>query len=119
MEGMNSTMGSSMDAMGMNSYFSQWDSYQLHLLFSSWNIRTPWQFALTWFAVCLATIFYHCLECMTVCMRQGMTKFVNSLPPDGHVSKRPIGWISIKVIFGIGDIKCFFEVNIVDVFNFL
>lgn len=38
--------------------FSSLSSYQLTLLFSSWNIEHPWQFVIAWFFVFLASIFY-------------------------------------------------------------
>lgn len=31
--------------------FSQWPAYQLRLLFQSWDITEPWQFALTWYVL--------------------------------------------------------------------
>ena len=48
--------------MEMVMTFSDWDSYQLKLLFRSWDIQEKWQFAFSWFAVVLAVIFYHWMK---------------------------------------------------------
>lgn len=45
--------------MTMVMTFGTFYDYQLKLLFNSWDIQEKWQFALSWFAVVLATIVYH------------------------------------------------------------
>ena len=45
-------------AGGMSMTFSSWDQYQVNILFIGWEINSPLEFALSWFAVAFATIFY-------------------------------------------------------------
>ena len=56
--------GMEMMSMEMVMTFSDWDAYQLKLLFRSWDIEEKWQFALSWFAVVFAVIFYHWMKCI-------------------------------------------------------
>jgi Ctr copper transporter family len=97
----------------MSETFSDWGSYQLQLLFRGWNIDTPWQFTLTWFAILLLVACLHLLECASTSMKHSMLLILrkrnksktseagddssDSLEPTGS---RPFGWILIKMIFG-------------------
>lgn len=45
--------------MEMVMTFSDFSAYELKLLFESWNITTKTEFALSWFAVMFAVIFFH------------------------------------------------------------
>ena len=69
------TMSFSMSAM--SPFFSPWGSYQLQLLFSTWNITEPWQFALSWIAVALTAVVYQCLECVYHALEHGMLELVH------------------------------------------
>ena len=51
-----------MMVMEMVMTFSDFDAYQLKLLFRSWDIQTKTQFALSWFAVMFAVIFFHFMK---------------------------------------------------------
>ena len=70
MGSMNSGSNSTDDG-SVSMYFTSWDSYKLQLLFSTWNIETPWQFALSWFVVAIAAAFYHYLDCTVYNLDQG------------------------------------------------
>lgn len=48
--------------------FSSWSIYKLQFLFLSWDIQTPWQFTLTWFAVAFAVVVWHFLGCAEHCL---------------------------------------------------
>ena len=67
---MNMNSNSTADG-SVSMYFTSWDSYKLQLLFSTWNIETPWQFALSWFVVATAAAFYHYLDCTVYNLDQG------------------------------------------------
>lgn len=105
---------------GMSSTFSTWDSYKLQLLFSGWNISERWQFALTWFAVLLAAMSLHILDCLLVSLRNSMITILKSeaqeisdVPGSNAAvavvttdlvvqkTKRPIGWQAVKIIHGL------------------
>jgi hypothetical protein len=45
--------------MSMVMTFQSWSSYQLQILFDSWNVTTKGQFALSWFAVVISVVAYH------------------------------------------------------------
>lgn len=102
----NTTMAGSVNIAPM--YFTTWDQFQLHLLFLGWDIKQPWQFALTWFAVAFAVAMYHYLECIAFCMRKAMGKTLIELEgtvvnnADGFINRpsRPNGWPTIKLMFG-------------------
>lgn len=49
-------------SMSMTSTFQSWSSYQTKILWDGWDIQTQWEFALSWFAVALAAVFYHALR---------------------------------------------------------
>ena len=53
-----------MGNMGMEMVmtFGDWKDYKLKLLFSDWDIKEKWQFALSWIAVMLAVVLYHALK---------------------------------------------------------
>jgi hypothetical protein len=50
------------DDMSMSMTFSSWSTYQIQILFSSWDISTRWQYVLSWLAVALAAVFYHAMR---------------------------------------------------------
>lgn len=39
--------------------FSPWSEYQVSILWSSWDVKTRWEFFLSWCAVVLATVVYY------------------------------------------------------------
>ena len=57
-------MGDDDDSMSssMSMTFSTWSTYQIQILFSSWDISTKWQYVLSWFTVVLAVIVYHAMR---------------------------------------------------------
>ena len=95
--------------------FLPWESYKMQLLFASWNISEPWQFALTWFVVMLAAMSLHILECVSLSLRKSMISML--LKHEGVEAvdkcedmtvvfpvekvKRPIGWQVVKFIHGL------------------
>jgi hypothetical protein len=76
----NDTMPMEME-MSMVMTFSDFDAYELKLLFESWDITTKTQFALSWFAVMFAVIFFHGMKWT---YRQLTTMLENF--DDGHSS---------------------------------
>mmetsp|Transcript_13601 Transcript_13601/g.20395 ORF Transcript_13601/g.20395 Transcript_13601/m.20395 type:complete len:365 (-) Transcript_13601:429-1523(-) len=115
MQHMNSGMSNMNSTESSGATFSSWDSYRLRLLFSSWDITKPWQFALTFFAVMLAVVFYHFLECVTGCFEKGMILYLHEIqvaaPVDSESSdltklptivySRPKGWATVKILYGL------------------
>ena len=108
--GVNGTMSFSMSAM--SPFFSPWGTYQLQLLFSTWNITEPWQFALSWIAVALTAVVYQCLECVYHALEHGMLELLHEksqrmqiLLENGEDSYttsssyvyRPRGWQVVKL----------------------
>ena len=73
------------DGSSMAMTFSSGSSYKLKLLFSSWDITEKWQFALTWFAVILAVVFYHWMKVWISAVEKEM-KLVHS----GHRISSPL-----------------------------
>jgi len=55
-------MGGMGMGMGMTMTFTSWADYQLKVVFDWWDITTKWQFAISWFAIVLATIGYQGLK---------------------------------------------------------
>ena len=49
-------------SMSMQMTFGSFRDYQLQLLWSSWDIKEEWQFAVSWVIVFLAVVFYHGLH---------------------------------------------------------
>ena len=116
---MNSNSSMTDDTTTMTTTFSQWQSYRLHLLFSTWDIQNPWEFALTFFAVLVAAIFFHLVDCFAECFQKGMTDYLNESSPvllsknekeeeskevnpsaHSHVHNRPRGWTLIILLYG-------------------
>ena len=111
--------GHSMMSMGgMEMTFTDWSSYKLTLLLSSWTITTPWQFFLTWVAVFLATILLHAfrfmisgLDCMIANTAKSNPghKGTHDAVAVGEASTfqasrrlvRPNGWIVLKLLHGL------------------
>jgi Ctr copper transporter family len=103
---------------GMEMTFTDWSSYKLTLLLSSWTITKPWQFFLTWVLVFLATILLHAfrfaisgLDCMianTAKSNPGY-KGTHDTGAVGEASAfqtsrrlaRPNGWIVLKLLHGL------------------
>ena len=79
----------------MPRYFSPWNDYKTFVLFKSWDVTEPWQFALTWFAVCFAVVFYHFLDCIILCLKKAV--MISSHENDCNHSSR--GWQVIKMIY--------------------
>ena len=75
--GMNGTTTMSFSMSPMSPFFLPWGTYQLQLLFSTWNITEPWQFALSWIAVAVTAIFYQILECVYHALEHGMVELLN------------------------------------------
>eukprot|EP01036_Dinobryon_divergens_P029200 gene29200-38267_t len=92
------------DTTNMTRTFSSWQSYRLHILFSGWDISTPWQFALSFFAVMAAAAVYHGFECILAHIEHSFSEYLaetNKLPSDSSSSassdfypllRRPKGW---------------------------
>lgn len=111
------------DSMTMSSTFSEWQSYRLHLLFSSWNITNPWEFALSFFAVMAAVVVYHFLEYIIEIFEKGIIEnlkesntalfnkdrvltatvenFDESSSLLNYLQHRPRGWTTVKIFFGL------------------
>lgn len=81
--------------------FTSWSTYQLKLLFDSWNITEGWQFALTWFAVVISVVIYHFMEYFRVTLQHAMLTLLSNLQ-DEQADKilRPHGWLLLKLIYG-------------------
>jgi hypothetical protein len=82
-----------MGGMGMTMTFTSWTDYQLKVVFDWWDITTKWQFAISWFAILLATIGY-----------QGLKYHVErmDLIGDCFLDKRNSGEISMNTNLLIG-----------------
>ena len=107
---MNSTSGST---------FSNWNSYEVRLLFNGWETENPWQFALTWFVAVLATMSLHYFECVYLSMKSSMMQVlqkhsaaltqtdggdVTTLDePTNRAARatRPYGWQITKLCMGL------------------
>ena len=111
---------SSMGSMNMEMTFTDWSSYSLTLLLSSWKITTQWQFFLTWLAVFSATILLHgvkfaicALDCMIANTAKSNADYkgMHDKPSTGEVStstfqtskrlSRPNGWRVLKLLHGL------------------
>ena len=123
MNSTNSVSSMATDDSSMSSTFSKWQSYRLHLLFSSWNITSPWEFALSFFAVMAAVVVYHFLECTLEIFEKGIIEYLQEsntalfkkdrVPTAteenteesssllNHLQHRPRGWTSVKILFGL------------------
>ena len=111
--GMNMNTGNSGNATdiagnSMTMVFDSWDTYQLQILFSTWNVQTQWQFALSWFSVAFAVIVYRYLDCVAHHFHSGMKRFLtkpatncDSTVKVDAVPLRPIGWLQVKIIYGL------------------
>ncbi len=58
---MDDGMDMNMD-MTMVMTFSDWSTYQLKILFDSWNVTKRWQFALSCLCIIVVTIFYQWIK---------------------------------------------------------
>jgi hypothetical protein len=96
--------------------FSDWSSYQCHLLFNGWNVDKQWEFSLTWFAVLSAVVVIHLLECAILAMKTSMLQILQAqgdTDESDHTATvsrstattrkriRPYGWIAIKMVLSI------------------
>ena len=45
-------------------YFTDWDVYEVTILFWTWHVTTKTQFAFSWFTILLSAAFYHFLRSM-------------------------------------------------------
>jgi Ctr copper transporter family len=96
--------------------FSNWSSYQCHLLFNGWDISKEWQFSLTWFAVLSVVVVIHLLECAILSMKTSMLQILQAQgdTDEGHHTStksrpiaatgrriRPYGWLAIKMVLSI------------------
>jgi len=55
--------------MPMPMYFSPWQvGGPIQLLWSTWQIQTPWQFALSWLAVAAGAVAFHVCECVILAL---------------------------------------------------
>lgn len=56
-------MSDDMDmGMSMVMTFTSWSDYQLKIVWDGWDVKTEWQFALSWFAVMFMTFAYQGLK---------------------------------------------------------
>jgi len=78
--------------------FSDWSSYQLVLLFESFNIQEPWQFALTFFAVAFAAIVVNALSALQHFLMTAMSTMAKESDDD---NKRPHAWIAMKGVVAL------------------
>ena len=103
MNSMNMNTSSTDDTTTMTNTFSSWQSYRLYILFSGWDISTPWQFALSFFAVmAAAAVYHHGFECILAHIEQNFSELLaefNKFPSDSSSSsdskpllRRPRGW---------------------------
>jgi Ctr copper transporter family len=104
-------MGNSQPDAASSMYFSPWSVFETHLLFIGWDIRQPWQFALSWFAVAFAAIVYVQLDCLIRCFEKAMLKFLSnpnvyvavsdmpSTPSSAQPTARPTGWAVVKLLY--------------------
>lgn len=67
----------------MDMAFSSLKSYQLTLLFSSWQIKHPWQFALAWFFVFLASMLYHYMKVLVTLVEEKIWRIKNNGSGEG------------------------------------
>lgn len=81
--------------------FSQWNSYKLHLLFSTYDIKQPWQFALTFFLVILAATFFHVLSCCLSFVENLMVIQLKAHLEKKESDTRPHGWVMVKILVGL------------------
>lgn len=70
-----------MDDDGMRMTFASWSSYQLKIIFNSWNVTTRWEFVIAWICVFIFSIFYHWLRYI-LCQVEN-TYFKSRLVSDG------------------------------------
>lgn len=96
-------------SVGNSVYFSPWSEFQMHLLFMGWDIKQPWQLALTWFFVVIAVVLFNYIEFVNLCMRQYMKKTLLKLEQNAtttvegtYIKKpvRPSGWAILKIFYG-------------------
>lgn len=104
----------------MDVSFADWDTYKVRLLFKGWDVREPWQFALTWLVVLLAAMSLHYLDCAYVSMKSSMMQVLQQYSvktpaeiddedivvlenPTGRVprSRRPVRWQITKLCMGL------------------
>jgi Ctr copper transporter family len=94
-------------ASPMNMVFTDWVTYQMTLLFGEYIITTPWQFALTWFAVVLAAFLYQSF----MCAERLFDQLVAARVMDARNEKEdwklpqssyglPHGWTWLRVAYG-------------------
>lgn len=116
MDDMPSSMPSSRIAVNEQETFSDWGSYQCHLLFNGWDINKQWQFTLTWFAVLATVVVIHLLECAILSMKTSMLQILQAQNDTDEVDHtatkfkstaktgrliRPYGWLVIKMVLSI------------------
>ena len=98
-------------------YFQNWDSYQLRLLFSSYDITETWQFALTWFAVVFTVIIHSTLGYVMISFDDTMISALGGFeaPCGANIRRsicdnfrdsrkrlsRPVGWQSVKLVHAL------------------
>jgi Ctr copper transporter family len=104
----------------MDASFADWDTYKVRLLFKGWDVREPWQFALTWFVVLLAAMSLHYLDCAYLSMKSSMMQVLQQYSaktaaniddedivvlenPTGRVarSRRPVRWQITKLCMSL------------------
>lgn len=110
---MNSGMSagnSTTDDGSISMVFDNWSHFKMQLLFTTWEIQTPWQFALTWFAVFFAVITFHYLDVVSRCFSYGMKTFLSKTGDFSDMSEannprpnRPVGWSTVKILRGLID----------------
>ena len=84
-------------------HFLGWKTFHTQLLFDSFIITEPWQFALTWFAVVLTVVAYCCLQHVIQSLDASMENYLRcggASSADGSVLKfeRPVGWQTVKFV---------------------
>ena len=80
-------MTTQMNSMPM--YFSPWEyGGPLQLLWSTWQIQTPWQFALSWLAVAACAVVYHLSECVLAALDKANMKLLVRKGELVHLAER-------------------------------
>lgn len=98
-----SSGSSNVTSIGMHNYFSSWETFQLNILFSTWTITTAWQFSLSWLAVAMTAVAYHCLERLACSLESGMmelliikSKLIDQLDAETAVTKEERGTVDLS-----------------------
>ena len=102
MVGVNST--ESMMNMNHEMIFGSFNDYKIQILFQSWDITEPWQFALSCIAVAIFSACFQLLDCWIISLDHAMLSNIKSVQhQSSYVTSniRPIGWSCVNIFHGI------------------